>query len=93
MATEKEFEAETEREALELACTELGVSKDELDYTIVDMGSAGLFGMGARPVKIKASVAGKEKASEKRSTAKPAQKPKKAGIIEKVPQGPEFGRI
>jgi spoIIIJ-associated protein len=59
VATEKEFEAETQREALELACAEFGVSEEQLDYTIVDMGSAGLFGMGARPFKLTASVGSK----------------------------------
>lgn len=77
MATEKEFEAETEREALELACAEFGVSKDELDYSILDMGSAGLFGMGARPVKISASVAGKaSKPKTEKKTAEAAPKAK-----------------
>jgi len=83
VATEKEFEAETEREALELACTEFGVSKDGLDYTIVDMGSAGLFGMGARPVKIKASAAGTSKPAEKVSAPKAAPKAEKTEKVEK----------
>jgi len=79
VATEKQFEAETEREAIELACTDFGVTKEELSFSIVDKGSAGLFGMGARPVVITASVAAKESKAKKESlSGEKEKKPKKA---------------
>ncbi|MEE2902528.1 MAG: Jag N-terminal domain-containing protein [Myxococcota bacterium] len=79
MATEKQFEAETEREAIELACSDFGVTKEELSFSIVDKGSAGLFGMGARPVIISASVAAKEtKAKKETLSGEKEKKPKKA---------------
>ncbi len=79
MATEKQFEAETEREAIELACSDFGVTKEELSFSVVDKGSAGLFGMGARPVIISASVAAKESKAKKESlSGEKEKKPKKA---------------
>ena len=48
MATEKQFEAETEREAIELDIADFGVTKEEL-VNVIDKGSTGLFGMGVDP--------------------------------------------
>jgi len=48
-----EFEAETEEAAVARASEALGVEGTALDYTIVDEGSEGVFGLGSRPVKIR----------------------------------------
>ncbi|NJK89323.1 MAG: hypothetical protein HC923_07905 [Myxococcales bacterium] len=48
-----EFEGSTEAEAVEKAATAMGVAAQTIDYTVVDEGSAGVFGLGFRPVKIR----------------------------------------
>ena len=77
MATEKQFEAETEREAIEIACSDFGVTKEELSINVIDKGSAGLFGMGARPVIISASVAAKEAKAKKETLSGDKEKKSK----------------
>lgn len=49
-----EFEGRTEQEAVERASAALSISRSELDYTVIDEGSGGIFGLGARPVRIRA---------------------------------------
>ncbi|MBI4815483.1 MAG: Jag N-terminal domain-containing protein [Deltaproteobacteria bacterium] len=49
-----EFEGRNEREAVLRACAELKISEDQLDYSVIDEGSAGLLGFGARPARIRA---------------------------------------
>jgi spoIIIJ-associated protein len=48
-----EFEGRTEQEAVAKACTALKLTEGDLDYTMLDEGSAGVFGLGARPVRIR----------------------------------------
>jgi spoIIIJ-associated protein len=48
-----EFEGRTEQEAVTKACTALKLTQADLDYTMLDEGSAGVFGLGARPVRIR----------------------------------------
>lgn len=40
--------AKTLEEAITKACVELGVTSDNLEYTVIDKGSKGIFGLGAR---------------------------------------------
>lgn len=54
MSRETEFEGRTEDEAVERASVALGVARAQLDYTVVDEGSGGLFGIGSRPTRIRA---------------------------------------
>lgn len=56
MSSEKEFEGSSEQEALNEAALALGVHASELDYTLLDEGAAAVFGMGARPAKIRVSI-------------------------------------
>jgi spoIIIJ-associated protein len=52
-----EFEAKTTEEAIDLACRELNVSRDEVDIEILEPGSAGIFGLvGGRKAKIRVSM-------------------------------------
>ena len=52
-----EFTARTEDEAVELGLQELGVSIADVDVTVVEEGSKGLFGLfGSRPVKIRMTL-------------------------------------
>jgi spoIIIJ-associated protein len=56
MTETREFNAATVEEALEQAAADLGVSAKELSYEVVDAGSAGFLGMGARDARIVVSV-------------------------------------
>jgi len=47
--TRYNFSAKTLDEAITKACVELGVTSDNLSYNVVEQGSAGLLGIGARP--------------------------------------------
>lgn len=47
------FGAPTVEEALEKAAKKLSQESDQLEYQIIDEGFSGLFGLGARPARIK----------------------------------------
>ena len=51
-----EVSAKTVSEAITEACQKLGVTSDKLEYEVLDEGSAGFFGLGSKPAKIKAGV-------------------------------------
>ncbi|MBR5800387.1 MAG: protein jag [Lachnospiraceae bacterium] len=51
-----EISAKTVADAITEACQKLTVTSDKLDYTVVDEGSSGFLGIGARPAVIKAKV-------------------------------------
>ncbi len=50
----KEFKAKTVEEALTNAAMEFGVASTELDYEVVEKGTSGFLGIGAKPAIIKA---------------------------------------
>lgn len=50
----REFKAKTVDEAITSASMELGVASTELEYEVVDKGSSGFLGLGAKPAIIKA---------------------------------------
>jgi len=49
-----EFKGKTVEEAVTAATVELGITSAELEYEVVDKGSAGFLGLGAKPAIIKA---------------------------------------
>ena len=51
-----EVSAKTVSEAITEACQKLGVTSDKLEYEVLEEGSAGFLGFGAKAAKIKASV-------------------------------------
>ena len=52
-----EFEGKTDQDAIENACRQLNLSKDDMDIVILEPGSAGIFGLvGGRKAKIKVTV-------------------------------------
>ena len=52
-----EFEGKTDQDAIENACRQLNLSKDQMDIVILEPGSAGIFGLvGGRKAKIKVTV-------------------------------------
>jgi len=66
-----EFEAKTTEEAIDAACKELKVSKDEMDIEVLEPGSAGIFGLvGGRKARIRVSLSSDE-ITEKATPQKP----------------------
>lgn len=55
----KEFKAKTVEEAVTAASIEFGVTSDELVYNVIDKGSNGFLGIGAKQAVIQAKVADK----------------------------------
>ena len=51
-----EVSAKTVSDAITEACQKLGVTSDKLDYQVVEEGSSGFLGIGAKPAVIKAAV-------------------------------------
>ena len=46
MSIEKEFEGETVTDAAIEACKELGISRDELEFDVIQEESSGVLGIG-----------------------------------------------
>jgi spoIIIJ-associated protein len=53
MNDQREFEGKDLEDVLQAASTSLGIAEPELDYEIVEQGRRGLFGMGAKSVRIR----------------------------------------
>lgn len=52
-----EFQAKSTEEAIELACSELNVSTDDIEFEIIEPGSAGIFGLvGGKKAKIRVKL-------------------------------------
>ena len=51
-----EISAKTVSEAITEACRKFGVTSDRLDYQVIEEGSSGFLGIGAKPAVIKAAV-------------------------------------
>ena len=51
-----EYSAKTVSECITVACQELGVTSDKLEYEVVNEGSSGFLGFNAKPAVIKAKV-------------------------------------
>ncbi len=54
--TRHEFEGATVEEAIERGLRELGVRKEDVEVEILDRGSRGLWGIGARPARVRLTV-------------------------------------
>lgn len=76
--TRYNFSAKTLDEAITKACVELGVTSDKLDYAVVEQGSAGLLGIGARPWII--AACSKELLEEEEAAMKAEQEKEEARI-------------
>ena len=56
-----EFEGKTDLDAIENACRQLNLSREQMDIVIIEPGSAGIFGLvGGRKAKIKVTVTREE---------------------------------
>jgi spoIIIJ-associated protein len=62
MTRTREFNAATVEEALERASARLGLRVEDLSYKVVDVGSEGFLGIGARDARIVVEVPGTEQA-------------------------------
>lgn len=51
-----EQEGKTIEEAVELALQRLGVSRDQVKVTVLSEGTKGLFGLGAKPCKVRVTI-------------------------------------
>ena len=51
-----EISAKTVADAVTLACQQLAITSEKLEYEVVDEGKAGILGFGAKPAIIKARV-------------------------------------
>ena len=60
-----EMTGKTAVEATQAACEKMGLKLTEVEYEILDEGSKGLFGIGARPAKVKVWVIGYDEEDEK----------------------------
>lgn len=65
--------AKSLEEAITKACVELGVTSDNLDYSVLDKGSKGFFGLGARNCVIKAGKKAESPVAEKDQDEKPGE--------------------
>src|SRR5262245_12114405 len=94
MGTAREFEGESLEAVLAAASAALGIAVDELQYEMVEQGRKGVFGLGARQVRIKVSpgaeprpsVARQERASEAPAEAppEPSEAPDAGGFQESL---------
>ena len=65
-----EFEGKTTEEALESASRELNVPVEELNFDIVEPGSAGIFGLvGGKKAKIRITLGGPASSEESEDAA------------------------
>ncbi|MCR4792214.1 MAG: protein jag [Lachnospiraceae bacterium] len=60
----KEYTGKSVNDLITDACQDLGVTSDRLDYVVVDEGSAGFLGLGAKNAVIKARIKSEEEAVE-----------------------------
>ena len=75
----KEYTGKTVNDLITDACQDLGVTSDRLDYVVVDEGSSGFLGIGAKNAVIKARIKSDEQIAEEK-----AAEEKKAELKEEV---------
>ncbi len=89
----REFSGKTVEDALTQATVELGLTSDKLDYEVVEKGSSGILGLGAKDAVIKVSLKGEKKESEEKAAEvkeeKPAKESDKSEEKKEVLENPE----
>jgi spoIIIJ-associated protein len=84
-----EFEGQSEDEAIQKACSSLQLERPDLDYTVLDEGSGGLFGLGSRPVRIRARVPEGVTPKEDLPADRPSERERTPGIVGPAPEKAE----
>lgn len=80
---EMSFNAKTLEEAITKACIELGVTSDKITYKVVDQGSKGFLGIGARNCVINVTVNDEKAAVNNKKNEVKTEAPKKEDEIKK----------
>lgn len=75
----QEFKAKTVDEAVTAASVALGITSDELDYEVIEKGSSGFLGIGAKQAVIKARKK-EEEVVEEVETSNTTSEKKKASV-------------
>lgn len=65
----KQFSAKTVNDAITAACESFGVPSSDLDYQVVEEGSSGFLGIGAKPAVIEARLKQTEASAEEKAIA------------------------
>ncbi len=73
----QEFKAKTVEEAVTAATVAMGITSDELDYEVIEKGSTGFLGLGAKPAIIKAR-------KKEEEVVKQAASADTTGLVEKT---------
>ena len=92
-----EASGKTVKDAIQNGLNQLGCTLDEVEYSVIDMGSPGLFGMFGKPAKVKMTAKGKDKSfdiempvfSLDAPAAKAKQQPKKKETKKEAPKAEE----
>ena len=77
----KDFTARTVDEAITLACLDLGVTSDRLEYDVVQEASGGFLGIGARPAIIKARARTEEELERERRAIEEAEQADRESVV------------
>jgi len=97
MANDKIFEGSVLEEALQAAAASTGIAEPDLDYEIIEQGRRGLFGIGARSVRIRvmpplAAVSEEEAPPRRRSRSRSRGRGGRGQKGEKQPQSQDQGQ-
>ena len=85
-----EVSAKTVEDALTEASIELGLASTDIDYEVIEKGSAGFLGIGAKQAVITAWKKVEEKPKkEKKAEKKPEKKVEKEVVVEEVKETPK----
>ena len=85
MTEKREFYAASVEEAVERATKELGATRDELSYRVVDQGNSGFLGIGARDARIEVDApmsSGTQEPADPKAVPEPS--PTDESIVEQV---------
>jgi spoIIIJ-associated protein len=96
MTHTKEFNAGTVEEALQKASASLGLPADDLSYEVLDTGSEGFLGIGARDARIAVQVPGTEGSTDAPDREEPAiVEEDEAEIVEATepPSAPDLSEV
>ena len=85
----KEYTGKTVNDLITDACQDLGVTSDRLDYVVVDEGSAGFLGLGAKNAVIKARIKSEEQIAEEQKAAEEKEEVKEVSVQAEEPEKAE----